>query len=334
MLGTFLFGAITLRITWDVRIETRVCPRYDMEAMMKAEKRQSAGPDQNALDIAAAVQKAVSPATVILFGSRALGSHTDSSDIDLLVIADGQNTRAPELIARRTAGDFMMVNPPKLDADVIVMTREEFARCRLANQHVAGQAANLGVVMSGQGLNSPAENNDNFPDHWPETRQRLENVLEYQFHFNQMLDENIQNQRLMGFLGQQALENALKGWLSTWNDRRTFGHELVPLWDDVRPMEDWVSPAMQELQQDIDLLFDYTKYEDPQALGITLDWLTLYAARYRYSRPSHRMTREERSELQERMNPVLNGIMERIHQRSGTSPDDLWVDGIKPWDEE
>ena len=91
---------------------------------------------------------------------------------------------------------------------------------------------------------------------------------------------------------------------------------------------------MGELAQSIDLLFDYTRYEDPQATCITLDWLTLYAAKYRYSRPSHRMNREERKELQERLNPVLNGIMERIHQRSGTSPDDLWAEGIKPWDEE
>ena len=182
-----------------MRIETRECPRYDIEAMMKAEMRQSAGPDQHALDIAAAVQGAVSPATVILFGSRALGRHTDSSDIDLLVIAASQNTRAPELIARRTAGDFMMINPPELDADVIVMTREEFARCRLANQHVAGQAANLGVVMSGESLDFPTENDDNFPDHWPETRQRLENVLEYQFHFNQMVDEKHSKSEADGF---------------------------------------------------------------------------------------------------------------------------------------
>ena len=301
--------------------------------MIKIHDDRSVRSDRHSLNVAAAVQTAVSPAVVILFGSRATGSHSDSSDIDLLLVVDYGNTIAPELMARRAAQDFMAARPPLLDTDIIVFTRREFDRYRLANQHIAGQAANYGVVMNGDVLDEPAENEDGFPDHWPETRQRLENVLEYQFHFNQMVDENIQNQRLTCFLGQQALEDALKGWLSTFNDKRTFGHELLPLWQDILSLEDWSGSDMKELRQVIDELFAHLKYEDPQAPGITMDWLTLYAATYRYTRPSHRMTRQERTDLQEKLNKAINGISDRIHLLSGTSNSDLWIDDIRPWDQ-
>ncbi len=290
--------------------------------------------DQHALRVAAAVQNAVRPATVILFGSRATGNHFESSDIDLLVISAGSNTRATELIARRTALDYMKANPPELNSDVITMTGEEFRRYRLANQHIAGQAANHGVVMSGEELRYGADYDDEYPAHWPETKQRLENAQEYQFHFNDMVVGNSGNQKLMGFVAQQAVENALKGWLSTFNEKRTYGHELRPLWDEVRQLENWTTPGLQELERVIDALFNYTEFEDPQAPGITMDWLSKYAVDYRYGRPSYRMTRDERSELKQLINDALNGIFERINQRSGTSLDDLWAGGAKPWEQD
>ena len=47
-------------------------------------------PDQLGLEIARAVQRAVHPATVILYGSRAVGEHRTDSDVDLLTIAGDQ----------------------------------------------------------------------------------------------------------------------------------------------------------------------------------------------------------------------------------------------------
>ena len=289
-------------------------------------------PDQHALNVATAVQEAVSPATVILFGSRAHGRHNPSSDIDLLVIAPGPTTAGPDITARRTAHRYMKANPPQLNTDVITLTRKQFNRFRLANQHVAGQAANHGVVMSGEKLDYTTEPQDEYPAHWPETKQRLENTEESQFHFNTMVEGNTGNQKLMGFVAQQALENALKGWLSTYNDSRTFGHELTPLWEDLRALEDWDTPQLHRLQQQVDALFEYTRYEDPDNPGNYLDWLTNYSVTYRYGRPSHTMNREERKDLQYLLNAALDGITARIHQRSRTSPNHLWTDGTKPWE--
>ena len=130
--------------------------------MIKIHDDRSVRSDRHSLNVAAAVQTAVSPALVILFGSRATGNHTGSSDIDLLLVVDYGNTIAPELMARRAAQDFMAARPPLLDTDIIVFTRREFDRYRLANQHIAGQAANYGVVMNGDVLDEPAENEDGF----------------------------------------------------------------------------------------------------------------------------------------------------------------------------
>ena len=288
-------------------------------------------PDPHAFSVAAAVQNAVAPATVVLFGSRATGQHTQSSDIDLLIIALGDNTTGPEITARITASAYMKANPPTLNTDVIVMTQATFNRSRLANQHIAGQAARYGVVMSGEKLNYSVEHDYEYPVHWPETKQRLENTQESQFHFNDMVDGHSGNQRLMGFVGQQAIENALKGWLSTHNDPRTFGHELRPLWDDIHQLEDWSTHEMRELEQTIDNLFEYTRFQDPNDPGESLDWLTRYAVVYRYGpRPAYVMSREERKELQGFLNHALNGIIDRINQLSGTSQDDLWTEGQKP----
>ena len=179
----------------------------------------------------------------------------------------------------------MKENPPVLGADIICMTKAEFGSKRLANQHIAGQASNQGVTMSGERLEYGNEYQDSYPDHWPETKQRLENTEESQFHFNDLLDGNMGNQKLMGLMGQNALENALKGWLSTHNDIRDWGHEPRPLWEDIQKKpEDWSTGRMQNLRQTMEDLFDYTRYEDPDAPGKTLDWLS---KRSRYQNAHH-----------------------------------------------
>ena len=334
-------------------------------------------PDQHALNVARAVQEAVAPATVVLFGSRARNRHRENSDVDLLIIADGENPVGAEIRARNTAHAYLKANPPRLAVDVfsttrgefarcrranqhiagqaarygVVMnahaylkanpprlavdvfstTRGEFARCRRANQHIAGQAARYGVVMNGEDLDYPSGYQDSYPTHWPETRQRLENVEEFLHQFNQMVDENHWNQRLLGFSAQQAVENALKGWLSAYNDTRTFSHELVGLWTDIQNLEDWSGPDMEKLGNAVTGLFSCIQYEDPDRPGEAADRLTNYAVTYRYGRTFYRMTQKQRLELREAINDALAAIMDRIHAISGTTTADLWTEGQRPW---
>ena len=288
-------------------------------------------PDQHALNVARAVQEAVAPATVVLFGSRARNRHRENSDVDLLIIADGENPVGAEIRARNTAHAYLKANPPRLAVDVFSTTRGEFARCRRANQHIAGQAARYGVVMNGEDLDYPSGYQDSYPTHWPETRQRLENVEEFLHQFNQMVDENHWNQRLLGFGAQQAVENALKGWLSAYNDTRTFSHELVGLWTDIQNLEDWSGPDMEKLGNAVTGLFSCIQYEDPDRPGEAADRLTNYAVTYRYGRTFYRMTQKQRLELREAINDALAAIMDRIHAISGTTTADLWTEGQRPW---
>ena len=289
-------------------------------------------PDQHALNVARAVQEAVAPATVVLFGSRARKRHRTNSDVDLLIITDDENPVGTEIRARNTAYSYLKANPPRLSVDVFSTTRKEFDRCRRANQHIAGQAARYGVAMNGEDLAHPSGYQDSYPTHWPETKQRLENVEEFLHQFNQMVDDDHWNQRLLGFIAQQAVENALKGWLSARNDPRTFSHELTNLWKDIENIEDWFTPEMRHLHQTVAALFACIRYQDPDHPGEDSDWLTKYAVTYRYGRTFHRMTQDQRLELRESINDALAATVSRIYAISGTTAADLWTEGHRPWE--
>ena len=288
-------------------------------------------PDQHALNVAAAVQAAVAPAVVFLFGSRAESRHREHSDIDLLILTDNDNPQGAEINARKVASAYMKSNPPRLAVDVVSMTREEFDRCRAANQHIAGQAARYGIVMNGESLGQSPSREDAYPAHWVETKQRLENVDEYLYEFNRMVAENHGGQKLLGFCAQQAVENALKGWLSAYNDDRTFDHDLTDLWEDLQRIEDLSNPEADELRNSVAKLFDCIYYEDPDRPEVSSDWLSKYATIYRYGRTSHHMTRTNLTELHEAVNNALAAITERIHAISGTTRADLWTEGYTPW---
>ena len=67
---------------------------------------------------------------------------------------------------------------------------------------------------------------DEFEEHWPETKQRIQNAEEWKHQLDTMVDENHWNRRLIGLSAQQSAENAIKGWLSTHNDEGRYGHEI------------------------------------------------------------------------------------------------------------
>ena len=289
-------------------------------------------PDPHAIAIARAVQERVAPDMVILFGSRATGRHHEHSDVDLLVVTDNDGPSSAGLNAYHINQDYLKVNPPRLEIGVIRMTRKDFDYYRRANQHIAGQAARYGVIMNGERLGPPPDYHDGYPEHWPETRRRIENAEKYNDTFNDLLDLNHWNQDAIGFLGQQAVENALKGWLSSYNDDRTFGHDLIPLWRDIQKIEDWSNLELGRVHEAVSGLFNLVEYEDPNRPGEECDWLTNYGVLYRYAGSSYHMSRQERLTLKEKVNNVVAAVVERIHAISGTTESDVYPEGIKPWD--
>ena len=63
---------------------------------------------------------------VILFGSWATAQHREHSDVDLLVIAGDNNPLRAKLSAEHTAWCYVKGTPPKLEVNVIGMTRKYF----------------------------------------------------------------------------------------------------------------------------------------------------------------------------------------------------------------
>lgn len=135
------------------------------------------------------------------------------------------------------------------------------------------------------------------------------------------------------------MENALKGWLSTFNHPRRFGHELEEIWSAIEKMELDEEPrtgrhdsAFHQAADSMAELLAHTIYEDPENPGATKNWLSNYAAAYRYGRTFHHMPHEERLELKELVNQALENVLERVHLRSGTTDNDLFPEGFKPWE--
>ena len=287
--------------------------------------------DPLAFAVAEAVQRSVAPARVILFGSRARGDYRYDSDIDLMVITNAADTTAAELKAKLTARECLRLQQTDIGVDVVTMTVTSFRRACLANQHVAGQAHNHGISMSHESLDNIVPEPDGYPDHWPETARRLQTVEEWLYHVNDMLDRESGPQRVMGFGAQQAVENALKAWLSTHNLQRNYGHDLMPLWDEIRNLPETSTPDAATAATAVDDLFACTRYETPELPGAQLDRLTKYAVDYRYAGVSYVMTAAERAEFKELLNVAVSAIVALVHQRSSTTPAGVWPEGVRPW---
>ena len=88
----------------------------------------------------------VNPELVYLFGSRARGDATADSDVDLMVIAGeafGRNYVRYEQLAKLTR----LAVKHRIPADIVLYSREEFARMRDWPGHVASDAAREGRLL-------------------------------------------------------------------------------------------------------------------------------------------------------------------------------------------
>ena len=249
----------------------------------RGNRAQAGSPDPQALAIARAVQDALPRDTVILFGSRAVGDYHKGSDVDLLVITDIGGQQTASALGRAAALRHMATRKLQLPVEIIPMDQATFARCRRANQHIAGQAIIYGVPMSSERLGYSNQYEDNYPNHWPETRQRLRKAEEFCQTFDEMVERNDWNKDLMGFNAQQAVENAIKGWLSTLQNKDRFQHDLESAWGKVEELEkltSWSSEGSTEARDATRDLLAFTRYGNPveEYPALTPNWLTLYAA--------------------------------------------------------
>ena len=290
-------------------------------------------PDLTGLAAAQAAQEAARPAVVILFGSRARGDWREHSDIDLLVIAEGQdNARRAAAAAQNAINEWELQNRSGLHVDIIPLTRQQFERCRRAKQHIAGQADTYGVVMSGTPLPPQSGYADEYPDHWPETVRRIRAADRCLKDYHDLVESDYWDQQAMGFAAQQAVENALKGVFSVRNESISYTHNLLALWQELARLGEFQQEGTAEIRERGERLFQYVDAPDLDNPRGPQDWLTLYSVRYRYIEPGDDMSRAERLELYHLVYPFVAELVQHLYHRSGVTVQDVYRDGLRPWE--
>ena len=185
-------------------------------------------PDPEGLAIAREIQDRLRPAEVILFGSRADGSHSPSSDVDIIAIAPDED------IAERTeetVNEIQQGRRGELEVTVITRTREEFQQWALLAQSFAGQAARYGVTPDGRSLDYRPEREPT-PEEireltiwWLKMAQRHLNALKYYLENPRLADSWYQ-----GLQAQWGLERSFKGLLAAENDTVRFRRDAALMW--------------------------------------------------------------------------------------------------------
>lgn len=279
--------------------------------------------DPYALAIARAAQNAVAPATVILFGSRATSRHRPDSDVDLMVLTQAGDPHQAAQKARRAARKYMAQNPPWLPVNAIGFPWPEFRRYSQAGLHITGQAARFGVFMTSESpepsCSASVPTPDGYPAHWPATSQRIRNALRYKDDLAVMAEHAIISLELFGFTAQQSVENALKGWLSTYDLSRDYGHDLLELWEDIVEIETAESDTSPVALNETAELFMFITLENAAE---PTDWLSKYAVTYRYHGVTYASDEAQRLAFARRVAVTIDAIVAHIYHRSGVNSQD------------
>ena len=249
--------------------------------------------DPCACAVARAVAEAVRPDRVILFGSRARGDFRPDSDIDLLIVTGPGplDRRAYQRTSAVAHHKVEQVYGEPMGVDLVHLSEDAFHDGRRARNHVAGQA-----VRDGFDANGDKVNYDNpTPTNWPDIRQRIANA-ERELRVLNILVEGNADQEAIGFHAQQAIENALKGWISALDTDYRNIHDLAEL---------------------IAIVRRHPQERDTPA-GEQLTWLTSYAVEYRYEGAQVQM--DDRFALLAGTTATVQAIINRI--RTLTEPDE------------
>ena len=196
-------------------------------------------PDPEGLTIAREIQDRLRPAEVILFGSRADGTHGPGSDVDLIAIAPDE---AAAEMTKETVREILGGRRGVPKVSVITTTRGEFDRMALLGQSFAGQAARYGVTPDGRSL-----------DYRPERDPTADEIRELTTWWLRMAEEHLdlfamyaKNSHLahceyLGLEAQWGLERSFKGLLAASNDTVRFRRDAALMWrhvESVRPIAD------------------------------------------------------------------------------------------------
>ena len=93
-------------------------------------------------DAVSLLRQAAHPDKIIMFGSYARNQADPSSDLDLLVVEENVSDTAAEMVRL-----MRVLSPLRIPADVLVVSREDFAKWSDTPGHVLFEAATQGKVL-------------------------------------------------------------------------------------------------------------------------------------------------------------------------------------------
>ena len=213
--------------------------------------------DRRVHHVARVAAQVARPLGLYLFGSRARGDYRPDSDIDLLMVM--RQPCDPQTYGQTGVDAHCVIRAGRaLDLDLLAQTQQTCLTMARARNHVVRQARREGVLMYGASLplydeNEPTEN-------WPDVRERIRATQSALNAMAYLLDDDPSTERWFGFLGQQALENALKGYLAALDMRYDHTHNLLKLIEQINALAD-------------------STLQEPSAQW--LKWLNQYAVEYR-----------------------------------------------------
>ena len=174
--------------------------------------------------------------------------------------------------------------------------------------------------MGGEGLNHSGRHDDGYPNSWPDVKERLQAAYRQLDTFNKMMEAGDFAQEDYGFHAQQAVENAMKAWMSAACIEYGRIHDLeeltAQLLEDAAERDTLAGAQLRSLTQ-------YTRLEGPDETGEHHGWLTLYAAAYRYEGSGFRMDALEQNRFRTEFNLAVNSFINRAYELTGTDRTDL-----------
>ena len=270
-------------------------------------------PDPEGLAIAREIQDKLRPAKVILFGSRADGSHSPDSDVDLIAIAPDEDAAER---TKETVREILEERRGVPKVSVITTTREEFDRMALLGQSFAGQSARYGVTPDGRSLDYRPEREPT-PDEireltvwWLRMAQRHLNTLK---HF--LEHPCLHDSEFWGTQAQWGLERSFKGLLAASNDTVRFRRDAALMWrhvESVRPIAD------REGAEAMENLLVATTGTD--GLGCSL---TAFTEAYLRDEPALELSEPEWEAVRSCLPLAVDTLITEALARSGADRDDL-----------
>ena len=203
------------------------------------------------------------------------------------------------------------------------MDARTFNYCRRAKNHVAAQAMRDGVLMSEENLDLSGACEDGYPDSWPDVKERLQAVYRHMRAFRRLVDFDDSDQEMYGFHAQQAVENAIKAWLSAAGLAYRAVHDLREVANQILadPTEAGTLAAAQ-----LRLLIDYPSFPGAGHAGGPDNWLTLYAVNYRYNGAAFRTDEIDRDRFRAEISLAVGTFINRVYELTRTNEADVTQD--------